>query len=726
MATLVLTTVGSIIGGPIGGAIGGLIGNQIDSAVFGRGSREGPRLKELAVSTSSYGQPLARHFGRMRVPGTIIWSTELVESSSKQGGGKGQPSTKTYSYSVSFAVALSGTPLASVGRIWADGNLLRGVSGDLKVGGDMRVYLGLGDQAPDPLIAADRGENTPAFRDCAYVVFEDLQLADFGNRIPALTFEVFGPNDATVLLDQLVPETTPASGQVVLANTRGFSDEGGPIGSTLSAIDRVFPLHCVTTASGLTIATGTDYAPNAPVLPEQLSPDRSEEAEERNIQRGATIDKEPLALRYYDEDRDYQPGVQRANGMRTKGREAILDLPAAMKSDGARALTNQNAHRARWQNEQLTWKIGELDPSISAGSVVRIPDMPGRWLIRGWEWFDRGIQLTLERIAPQLEATGQSDPGWANPPLDLLAAPTILRGFEAPPDTTNDPSQPIVYAAASAADEGWRGASLFTEQGDTLVEIGSTGRRRATMGLLAEPLAGSPSTLIMGAQAILVDLAAPDLAFESTGVAGLAMGANRLIVGGEVLQFLRAERQSETRWRLEGLLRGRGGTEDAAILGHAAESVVVLLDETLIALDPTQVPSESGVRIAAIGLADADPVYAAISNPGLSQRPPMPVAPRTTRLPNGDWEFCWTRRARGQWRWSEAVEVPVVEESEEYMVGYGPIETPYMLWRTQYPMFMLAASERARLTTEHGPADLWVQQIGTYSSSPPLLLSQIL
>jgi len=33
--------------------------------------------------------------------------------------------------------------------------------------------------------------NTPAYRGTAYVVFEDLALATFGNRLPQLSFEVF-------------------------------------------------------------------------------------------------------------------------------------------------------------------------------------------------------------------------------------------------------------------------------------------------------------------------------------------------------------------------------------------------------------------------------------------------------------------------------------------------------------------------------------------------------
>src|SRR5690606_30765561 len=187
MATLIFGTIGTAIGGPLGGAIGSLIGNQIDRSAAGGTEREGPRLRELAVTTSSYGTPIPRQFGTMRAAGTIVWSTDLVESSERSGGGKGRPATTTYSYSVSFAVALASRPIRRLGRIWANGNLLRGAAGDLKVGGTLRVYNGYGNQPVDPLIASDRGGACPAFRGLAYCVFEGLQLADFGNRIPALS-----------------------------------------------------------------------------------------------------------------------------------------------------------------------------------------------------------------------------------------------------------------------------------------------------------------------------------------------------------------------------------------------------------------------------------------------------------------------------------------------------------------------------------------------------------
>ena len=67
-------------------------------------------------------------------------------------------------------------------RIWADGKPL-----DLS-GLSIRIYTGDEAQAPDPLIVAKDGD-VPAYRGLAYIVFERLPLADFGNRIPQLSFE---------------------------------------------------------------------------------------------------------------------------------------------------------------------------------------------------------------------------------------------------------------------------------------------------------------------------------------------------------------------------------------------------------------------------------------------------------------------------------------------------------------------------------------------------------
>ena len=126
MATLVLSSVGTALDGPVGSAIGALIGQSVDQQLLSP-VRRGPRVGDLAVQTSSYGTQIPRIYGSMRVAGTVVWATDLVEST-ETSGAKGQPDV-TYSYSVSLAVALSSRPASRIARIWADGKLLRGAAG---------------------------------------------------------------------------------------------------------------------------------------------------------------------------------------------------------------------------------------------------------------------------------------------------------------------------------------------------------------------------------------------------------------------------------------------------------------------------------------------------------------------------------------------------------------------------------------------------------------------
>ncbi|MFD2250647.1 hypothetical protein FHS82_001602 [Pseudochelatococcus lubricantis] len=211
MATLVLqvagAAVGGLVGGPVGAiagrALGGLAGAMIDSTLFAQGGgtqyREGPRLADMDGLTSTEGAPVPRVYGRARIGGQLIWATrfeenvehEVTRSSArggKGGGAKRQTTvTTTYSYYANLAIGLCEGEIAQVRRVWADGQEL-----DPEIA--FRVYRGTEDQQPDHLIVAKEGEaNAPAYRGLAYVVFERLPLAEYGNRVPQFSFEVVRP-----------------------------------------------------------------------------------------------------------------------------------------------------------------------------------------------------------------------------------------------------------------------------------------------------------------------------------------------------------------------------------------------------------------------------------------------------------------------------------------------------------------------------------------------------
>lgn len=331
MATLVLTAVGSAIGGPVGGAIGSIIGQQIDSIIFAPKGREGPRLKELAVQTSSYGTQIPAIFGAMRVAGTVIWATDLIERRSKSGGGKGKPSTTEYSYSVNMAVAISSMPVGRVGRIWADGNLLRGAGGDLKVETALRLYNGHDDQNVDPLIAsAEAAGNCPAYRGLAYAVFEDLQLADYGNRIPSLTFEVF-ERETAVPLNSIFERASRGSVECLSAEAiTGCAMSGVDVRAAISPLLDSFPVLLRTNSDKLQLIDSWLPATAIPLVEPVANDDGN--SFDRLTTRLAPAYAVPqgLTLRYYEPARDYQAGVQTSERMGTGRTIRHIELPVAL------------------------------------------------------------------------------------------------------------------------------------------------------------------------------------------------------------------------------------------------------------------------------------------------------------------------------------------------------------------------------------------------------------
>jgi hypothetical protein len=225
MAQVVLSAVGQSVGGPVGRVIGATIGRAIDSRVIGSLSparQVGPRLEALKVQGTAEGAPMACVFGRARVTGQVIWAARFLEGKAKGRAGKGGPKTVDYVYSLSFAVALCEGEIDGIGRVWADGRLM-----DLS-GVAMRVYRGGEAQTPDPLIEAVEGE-APAYCGTAYVVFEDLPLGPFGDRVPQLSFEVFRrPRGERARLEDLLEGVCliPGAGEFALATEAVVRREG--------------------------------------------------------------------------------------------------------------------------------------------------------------------------------------------------------------------------------------------------------------------------------------------------------------------------------------------------------------------------------------------------------------------------------------------------------------------------------------------------------------------
>jgi hypothetical protein len=216
MATLALSVVGQfaggLVGGPIGAtigrALGALAGSAVDNALFSDKRSGDAPMFDLRLGGSSEGVPLPRLYGWSRLSGNIIWARELLRHVTETAGSKGfgRPAEQHEEILASFAIGFCEGPVAHMGRIWADGQLLdtRGLN--------LRFYSGDEDQLPDSLIEAVQGAgNAPAYRGLCYLVVENLPLSRFGNRIPQLSVElcrVVGELEPAIRAITVIPGAT--------------------------------------------------------------------------------------------------------------------------------------------------------------------------------------------------------------------------------------------------------------------------------------------------------------------------------------------------------------------------------------------------------------------------------------------------------------------------------------------------------------------------------------
>lgn len=181
---------------------------------------EGPRLDDLNVTLADYGTPIPYIYGIRRLEGVpIIWAEEIREQKRrrKTKGGK----FNEYTYFGTWAVVVADHEIDAVTRIWFDKHLVYDATGagpmtplgtgsasaddetsTINLSDHIRIYTGTTTQEPDPrmlaTVEAEQGAGScPAYREIAYIVFEDVPLEKFGNRIPQISVEATSNGTAT-------------------------------------------------------------------------------------------------------------------------------------------------------------------------------------------------------------------------------------------------------------------------------------------------------------------------------------------------------------------------------------------------------------------------------------------------------------------------------------------------------------------------------------------------
>lgn len=688
MATLVLGTVGTILGGPLGGAIGSLIGSQFDQAILGSGpDRIGPRLAEISVQTSSYGTAIPQIFGTMRSAGSVIWASDLIENSNREGGGKGRPSSVTFSYSANFAVALSSRPIASIGRIWADGNLLRGVRGDFKSETLFRFYTGHEDQNIDPLIASAEGlQDTPAHRGIAYAVFENMQLADFGNRIPSLTFEIINHDGALEIVN-----IASALSEGLIKAAPNNADDSQPnndensikiIGYSASqsnsreAIDNLMaPLTAALRAkeNALIWTQGRSDIIQS-TSPIAYSQSRFEGRSDNQFDRPQILTvpihdiPKQSSLRYYDPSREYQAGLQSSSRPGPGRAISTIDYTAAIHANDARNIVQQLQVRDIFARHSLVITLVR-DQIYHSGDYIQFDDIPYIWKIIQVEQDLDVFTLTLHAISVDNMAMvnrGDASAGRAISAADEIAGETLMAVLDLPALSASRANIPNIAIAAAGTQAGWRRANLFQRDGGNIIPIASV-NSITPMGVCVNVLGAASPFLTDRHNQPMISLAHDNMRLP------MADNKNALghfaMIGEEIIQFEYAEyRQKDDAgfYILHGLKRGVGATQDYIDKHQEAERFILLDSETLHYLQSDSYQLGQDLTIEAMGIGDTHPQSDNVSNIGAALRPLSPVHLQIDNKHDGDILIQWIRRSRIPSRWSDGVDIAMDENTEQY------------------------------------------------------------
>lgn len=723
MATLVLTAIGSAIGGPIGGAIGSVIGQQIDAEIFAPPARQGSRLKELVVQTSSYGTQIPGIFGAMRVAGTVIWSTNLIEQRSKSGGGKGQPATVNYSYRVSLAVAVSSQPLARIGRIWADGNLIRGASGDLKVDAQMRLYQGHNDQRPDPLLAsAEVAGQCPAHRGIAYVVFEDLQLAEFGNRIPSFTFEIFERDEPLNISSFL----TAVSGGDIKADSAiaigGFAAAGSNVREAIAPLLESCPLELLVRDNQLVVRdvsaklnASSDFAIAATEDGRVLEPPQNVLPPAANIPRN-------ISLRYYDADRDYQAGIQQSNIALDGRGEMRLEFPAVLRATAAKGFVEAKDNAVRYGRDYWSASVAHKATAFLPGDHIITPDG------RKWQIAETEVGLGTVRIKAKaavkygVSKNVSGAPGRHVPSSDQPIGDTRLAVIDLPLLVGGDPNKAAVAIFAAGTQAGWKRAAILCKIDDQWSDIGSTAPS-AIMGVTRNALSAHPSFLLDEANAVEVELLNNSMALSMRDTSPLTNDAPVFWINGEFVRVGCIVALGGQSYRLSRLSRG-GFASALQAPAHAAGTLVVLMDPaSALMLPNTSFSLGERLYVEGQGLGDTVPISTTATVEGRAITPVSPVHGRALRNPDGSVDLEWKRRSRLDLGWVDGVDQAQMEDAESYRVTLQVDDVVMREWISAAPKLRISATDIAALGMPQNALLLFnIRQIGRFAQSGVLTL----
>lgn len=660
---------------------------------------EGPRLDSLDAPKSQFGAAIPKPYGTCRFKGgNVFWAPELEEDRKRSGGKGSKTTSKEYSYSGNFAALVCEGPIERVSRIWLNGELYyadgANINPDTEKAKDLfltqhlEIYLGTAAQESDPTIQSFEESNIPAFRHRVYLVFRDLPLENFGNRIPSIDVEVVERTDLTLsdLISELCAKATIATPYLNITNLDTpiegyiFRQDGTTPRAALEELQRIFLFIGRERDNSIDFYPIGDAAIRATIDQSQLGTEGNEPIYKKFILSDRELPSE-VQIEFANSANNHEPGIQ---GVRraSKTYDNVTNIRTSLVSDdGTMAYRASMLLSYLWMGQERFEDVNLLPAYFSlihAGDLVELELEYGSITLL-LNSVDLGANYRPKVTGVVFDAdldnlTVDIDPVEydSDEQLPFADDPTV-KVFDIPLLSDSDTELAVLAGVTySETDPYWPGGVIAAKIGDAEYETASSAPFLLTTGTVAMAL-GTGAAWQNGIDTVnsfTVVLATNDAELSSVTDDEFAAHKQRCILGNEVIPFRDAVLIAPKTYTISYFKRGTRGTE-WAIGSHAANERFTLIDESLYSIPYSVADLYSTANVKGVPVGRTVDSVQEITDHlilGNALKPYSPALAAATKNPLGDIQLTWTRRDRKAGDRTDYANFPMSEAFEGYEI----------------------------------------------------------
>jgi hypothetical protein len=556
---------------------------------------------------------------------------------------------------------------------------------------EITFYTGTSSQVADPLIEAAQGTGfVPGFRGIAYVVIENLALADYGNRMPQLTFFVKGHSASFKVasaISNLVERTGLVGADFDVTAVTDTNFKGMCISkpeSTQRSLQSILRAYDIliresegklvfVSRSGLTsdTITATDLAAHSPDADTEYPVAIAD-------MMGLDVPQE-VDVQYIDPATDYQKANQREARVDAPiGNMHALQLPIVLTGDQAREIAKRELWTLWMQRRSMQLQLPPSYIRVQENDLISVTVESEAYTVLT-KRVSRGrngileIEGVIEDVSTATQTAVSDD--WESKASEAALVPAAINlqviDVTALTETENDHAGYHLAACMFDRNIVHGGVLVYISVDDVSFNLVGSLPAESVIGY------GDSSTLEENPEGFwdlesYIDVTLYEGELSTKTDMQVLNGANRALVGNEIIAFKTATLVGTNEYRLTNLLRGLRSTHEIITDGsHSRVERFVLLNSPAIYFRNISSGSH-GVhhyfRAVAVGGAVADADSLDVQTNLVNIEPFAPCQITGSRDASNNLTINWIRCGRSFVRLFGIATMPLREAVEKYAV----------------------------------------------------------